>query len=184
MVDYVRCSECGARVKADNEASHMGKVHPTVRFTPRTGGASRPERRPFYVTDRTKKVAFSLIIVAVFVAAGVLLLRNVGESTPIDATATPVHVSMSGFDPATITVKAGTPLKIDLINMDNQYHTDGGGWHNFAMDDFSMNQTVEPSGQKVFTIPTAVAGTYGWYCSICCGGRDSPSMNGRLVIEP
>lgn len=132
---------------------------------------------------RTKKAFFAIAVAAAFVVAGMLLLRNANESTPIDASATPVHISMSGFDPATITVKAGSLLKIDLINMDNQYHMDGGGWHNFAIDDFSMNMSVAPSGQRVFTVPTNTPGTYGWYCSVCCGGWASPSMSGRLVVE-
>ena len=183
MVDYIECSECGVRLKNDNEASHMQKVHPNVGYSAREHPGSRPERESFYLTGRTKKALFAIAIAAAFIVAGAMLLRDVGQSTPIDASATPVHVSMSGFEPATITVKAGALLKIDLINMDNQYHTDGGGWHNFAMDDFSMNISVEPSGQKVFTVPTSSPGTYGWYCSVCCGGRASPAMNGRLIVE-
>lgn len=183
MADYLNCPECGVRLKSDNEASHMRKVHPNTAVSVREHGGSRTRRGSFYVTGRTKKTLFAMIIAAAFILAGALLLRNAGESTPVDATATPVHVSMSGFEPSTITAKTGQLLRIDLINMDNQYHTDGGGWHNFAMDDFSMNVSVEPSGQKVFTIPTSTPGTYGWYCSVCCGGRQSPSMNGRLVVE-
>ncbi|HLE55254.1 MAG TPA: cupredoxin domain-containing protein [Thermoplasmata archaeon] len=184
MVDTVECEVCGARVKAENEGTHMGKVHPQAPYEHRRDGRDRADRPNFYVTARTKKIAFAVVMVVVFSLAAGMLLRSLGSSTPIDPTAQAVRVSMSGFDPPSITVKAGTPLKINLINMDNQYHTDGGGWHNFAMDDFTMNVTVEPSGQKVFTVPTGTPGTYGWYCSMCCGGRLSPSMNGRVVVEP
>ncbi len=90
---------------------------------------------------------------------------------------------MSGFSPNMLTAKAGNPLKIDLINLDNQYHTDGGGWHNFAMDDFSIDVTVEPLGQTVFNVLTGSPGIYGWYCDMCCGGRENPSMNGRVVVQ-
>ena len=130
-----------------------------------------------------KDFVLSVLVVAVFLIAGTALLQSTQKGTPIDPTATRVRVSMSGFDPSTITVKAGTPLKIDLINMDNQYHQDGGGMHNFAMDDFALNVIVDPLGQKVFSVPTSTPGTYGWYCSVCCGGRASPSMNGRVVVE-
>lgn len=183
MVDYLNCTECGVRLKSENESAHMRKVHPNVEYSARGAGPSRSRRDSFYVTDRTKKAFFAIVIAVAFVIAGALLFQNIGENTPVDSSATPVHISMSGFDPATIMVKAGSPLKIDLINMDNQYHTDGGGWHNFAMDDFSMNVSVEPSGQKIFTVPTNTPGTYGWYCSVCCGGRASPSMNGRLIVQ-
>jgi len=162
----------------------MGKVHPNVTFKPQDEGRSHKARPTFYVPLRTKKALFAVLVAAVVLVAGTMLLQSIQKGIPVDATARQVRVSMSGFDPAAITVKAGTPLKIDLINMDNGYHTDGGGWHNFAMDDFSMNVSVEPLGQQVFTVPTSTPGTYGWYCSVCCGGRESPSMNGRVVVEP
>jgi cytochrome c oxidase subunit 2 len=182
--DSIECHECGAHLKAENETAHMRRVHPNVTVQPRNERRSHEPRPRFYVTSGTKKALFAVLVVAVVIVAGVMLLQSSQKSVPIDASATQVHVSMSGFDPSTITVKAGTPLKIDLINMDNQYHTDSGGWHNFAMDDFSMNVSVEPLGQKVITVPTSTPGTYGWYCSVCCGGRESPSMNGRVVVQP
>ncbi len=184
MTELVECQVCGARVKAENQGAHMRRVHPQVPFEPRRHDRDRAERSSFYLTARTKKVAFAVAMVVVFAVAAGMMLRSVKKGAPIDSSATVMRVSMSGFDPPAITVKAGTPLKVDLINMDSQYHTDGGGWHNFAMDDFSMNVTVEPSGQKVFTVPTGTPGSYGWYCSMCCGGRASPTMNGRLVVEP
>lgn len=161
----------------------MRKVHPTIPFEGSAAARKGSARPAFYMSSGTKKAIFATILVVVFILAASMLLRSLEKGVPIDTTATPVRVSMSGFDPSTITVKAGTPLKIDLINMDNQYHTDGGGWHNFAMDEFGMNVTVEPLGQRVFTVPTGTPGSYGWYCSLCCGGRESPSMNGRVVVE-
>ena len=184
MADSVECLVCGAHLKAQNEGTHMGKVHPQVPFDHRRDNRDRGEKPSFYMTAGTRKAVFAVVLVVVFASAAGMLLQSAQKGAPIDATATAVRVSMSGFNPATITVKAGTPLKIDLINMDNQYHTDAGGWHNFAMDDFAMNVTVEPLGQAVFTVPTSTPGTYGWYCSTCCGGRESPSMNGRVIVEP
>lgn len=182
MSETIRCRECGAHVKAENETAHMRKVHPNARFEPRTQEKSRERRSPLYLTSRTKKAIFAVLVVVVFLVAGTMLLQSSQKGRPIDTTATAVYVSMSGFDPTTITVKAGTPLKIDLINRDNQYHTDGGGWHNFAMEAFAMNITVEPLGQKVFSVPTGTPGSYTWYCDICCGGKDNPSMVGTIRI--
>ncbi len=162
----------------------MRKVHPNARVEPRAQEKSRERRTSLYLTSRTKKAIFAVVVVVVFLVAGTMLLQSTQKGSPIDPSAKPVYVSMSGFDPSTITWKVGTPLKIDLINTDNQYHTDGGGKHNFAMDDFGMNVSVEPLGQKVFTVPTGTPGTYGWYCSVCCGGRESPSMNGQVIVEP
>lgn len=184
MADPIRCQFCGANVKADNHVAHMRKVHPNVAFEPRGGVRANRSKRIRYLTSNAKKAIFAVVLVAVFTFAASMLYRSAEKGTPVDTSATVVRVSMSGFSPNTITVQAGTVLKIDLINMDNSYHADGGGWHNFAIDDFSMNVTVEPLGQKVFAVPASGAGTYGWYCSICCGGRESPAMNGRVIVEP
>ena len=183
MTDSVECQVCGAHLKAENEAGHMGRVHPNVAFEARKGRGSRSPKSRFYVASGTKRALFAIVVAVVLVVAGAMLVLSTEQSVPVDSSATTVRVSMSGFSPNTITVKADTPLKIDLINMDNQYHTDGGGWHNFAIDAFGMNVSVQPLGQQVFTIPTGTPGTYDWYCSVCCGGRDSPSMNGQLVIQ-
>lgn len=184
MSDSIPCQECGAHVKAENEGAHMRKVHPNVAFEPRKDRGSRPSKPRFYVTSGTKKVVFVVLVAFVLIAASTMLYLSTQKGIPIDPNAKAVQVSMAGFSPSTLTVKAGTPLKIDLINMDNGYHTDGGGWHNFAIDAFGMNVSVEPLGQKVFTVPTGTPGTYGWYCSVCCGGRESPSMNGQVIVEP
>ena len=170
-------------MKAENEAAHMRKVHPNAAFEPRSDAGSNPSKPRFYVTSRTKKAIFVVLVAVVLVVSGTMLYLSTQKAVPVDPNAKAVQVSMSGFSPSTITVKAGTPLKIDLINMDNQYHTDGGGWHNFAIDAFGMNVTVQPLGQQVFTVPTGTPGTYAWYCSVCCGGRESPAMNGRLIVQ-
>ena len=179
----VPCPVCGAHLKAENEAAHMRKVHPREPFQSRQSAGAPPSGSRFYVTSGAKKTIFAALVTVILVVAGAMLFLSTEKSVPVDPNAKAVQVSMAGFSPNTITVKAGVPLKIDLINMDNQYHTDGGGWHNFAIDAFGMNVSVQPLGQQVFTVPTGTPGTYDWYCSVCCGGRDSPSMNGRLVVQ-
>lgn len=179
MADMVRCTVCDARLKAENEAAHMRKVHPNVPFE---AARSPPARDRLYLTAGTKKVVFALVAAVVLIVAGVLLLRNVNQSEQTDPTATAVHVSMSGFNPNTLTAKVGATLKVELINMDNGYHTDGGGWHDFVMPRFAMNMTVQPLGHNVFTVPTSQPGTYTWYCDICCGGKDNPSMIGTVNV--
>lgn len=183
VVDTVPCRVCGVRLRADREVAHMRNVHPREAFEPTARRTRRRPRPSFYVTTGARRAIFAFLLVAVFVLAATMLLRSVNQGAPVESSATVVRVSMSGFDPSAITVKAGTPLRIDLVNMDNRYHSDGGGWHNFAMDDFAMNVSVEPLGQQVFTVPTSTPGTYGWYCNVCCGGRDSPAMNGRVIIQ-
>jgi len=181
--DPLECSECGARLKAENEGSHMAKVHPRVSRPARPSGAHPRTRRPLYVTSKTKKALFALFAVAILAIAAGMLVRSAQTGTPVDPTAIPVRISMSGFSPSALTATVGVPLRVNLINLDNQYHTDGGGWHDFVVEAFGMNITVEPLGQRVFTVPTSTPGAYTWYCDLCCGGKESPSMVGTIRIS-
>lgn len=115
-------------------------------------------------------------------AIGLTASRLAGPATT-DAAATPIRVSMGGFDPPTLTVRAGQTVKVELISMDNSLHSDGGGWHQLAIDALGIDWKVGPLSSRVFefTAPTS-PGTYAWYCDICCGGKDNPSMQGTLVV--
>lgn len=141
-------------------------------------GAARPS------TSRTIRLAaFAAIALVVGgVAIGLIVTRLQGPGAT-DAAAIQVHASMSGFDPAALTVKAGQPVKVELSSMDTSMHSDGGGWHQFAIDALGIDWKVGPLSTKVFefTAP-ATAGTYSWYCDICCGGKANPSMQGKLMV--
>lgn len=123
-----------------------------------------------------------LALVIGSVAIALVVSRLQGPS-PTDATAIQVRASMGGFDPHGLTVKAGATVRIELTSMDNSMHSDGGGWHEFAIDALSIDWKVGPSSTRVFefTAP-ATAGTYGFYCDICCGGKENPSMQGKLTV--
>ena len=100
-----------------------------------------------------------------------------------DSAALQVRASMGGFDPPALTVKAGQVVKIELSSTDTSMHSDGGGWHQLAIDALGISWKVGPESSKVFefTAP-ATAGTYSWYCDVCCGGKANPSMQGTLSV--
>ncbi|OGO58201.1 MAG: hypothetical protein A2V85_14655 [Chloroflexi bacterium RBG_16_72_14] len=116
------------------------------------------------------------------VAVGLVVARLQGPGAT-DAAAVQVRASMGGFDPPAMTVKAGQTVRIELSSMDTSMHSDGGGWHQFAVDALGINWKVGPLSSEVFefTAP-ATAGTYSWYCDICCGGKENPSMQGELTV--
>jgi plastocyanin len=115
-------------------------------------------------------------------AIGLMVSRLQGPGAT-DTTAVQVHASMGGFDPAALTVKAGQLVKVELSSMDTSLHSDGGGRHEFAIDALGIDWKVGPLSSKVFefTAPAA-AGTYSFYCNICCGGKENPSMQGKLTV--
>ena len=137
---------------------------------------------------RIRGAAFGLIAVAVlgvglYLAGGVFLGQR--GSTTI-AGALPVRLSMAGFDPKVITVKAGAQVNLDFWNQDNAMHLDGGGVHTFIMPEYQDIYVKIPAEARQafsFTAP-ATPGDYDFYCDTCCGGKESPTMHGTLRVEP
>ena len=169
----------------------MSRRSHTARFvTPpvgvrRGGPAPRPGRR-VEPTSRSRPFRFALFAGLVLVVGGVaigLVVTRLQGPGATDTAAVQVHASMGGFDPPSLTVKAGQTVKVELSSMDSSMHSDGGGWHQFAIDALDINWKVGPLSSKVFefTAPAA-AGTYSWYCDICCGGKENPSMQGKLTV--
>ncbi len=133
---------------------------------------------------RNRAITFSLIVIGVLGLAGYLLAsafsRPVLEPTDnvID-----IAADMAGFDRQEIRVKAGTPVTLRLTSLDNQFHNDGGGQHQWAVDEFDVSVIAPPEGVNTVTFTPDRPGTYTYYCDICCGGRANPTMQGTLVVE-
>jgi heme/copper-type cytochrome/quinol oxidase subunit 2 len=126
---------------------------------------------------------FASIALVVGIVAANLVVDRLQPPGKVQAGALQVHASMDGFDPNQLTVKAGQTVKIQLASMDTSMHSDGGGWHQFAIDELNVNWRVGPESSQVFdfTAPTT-PGTYNYYCDICCGGKANPSMQGKLTV--
>ncbi|HEY9204616.1 MAG TPA: cupredoxin domain-containing protein [Candidatus Methanoperedens sp.] len=131
-----------------------------------------------------KTILFIVIILAIFGSAAYLIMNKTASLEPEDKDATKMTITMAGFEPNVIRAKAGEIVKINLINPDNSMHTDGGGIHNFILSagPASVNVTVGPESQKIFTFTPTQAGEYHWYCDSCCGGKENPSMHGTLIV--
>ncbi len=140
--------------------------------------------------NRTKKlplrsILFMVIVVALFGSALYLLISKSVSLDPVDKDAIKMTITMAGFEPNVIRTKAGQPVTINLINPDNSHHTDGGGVHNFILENAGLskvNITVQPESQDVFTFTPTLPGEYHWYCDSCCGGRENPNMHGTLIV--
>lgn len=120
---------------------------------------------------------FILIVVAALIP---LILNIIGNQE--DEKGTKMEVSMAGFTPSTIRAKAGEEITITFINPDNSAHSDGGGWHQFSIDELDMDYKISPESTKTITIKVDQPGEYEFYCDICCGGRENPTMQGKLII--
>jgi len=133
---------------------------------------------------RLNKFVFTGIVLTVLGLAGVLLFNAFYRAPlPVAGNVIDIAADMGGFDKDVIRVKLGDPITIRLRSLDNSHHTDGGGKHQWAVDEFKANVVAPPEGTAMTTFTPTKPGTYVFYCDICCGGRANPTMNGKLIVE-
>jgi heme/copper-type cytochrome/quinol oxidase subunit 2 len=134
--------------------------------------------------QRSKKVLFSMIVLLVLVLSGGLLFNAYAKpALPEAENVIDISADMSGFDQKEIRVKVGQPVTIRLRSLDTSMHTDGGGKHQWAVDDFNASAVAPPKGTATITFTPNKIGSFTFYCDICCGGRANPTMNGKLIVE-
>lgn len=144
----------------------------------------KPQAIPHRRHNSVRVIAFSAIVLIVVGAAGYLLIAGLVPRLPIAALNTiDISATMSGFSSNVIHVRAGEEVTVRLTSLDNQYHTDGGGQHQWAVDELGLNIVAPALGSESLTFTPDQPGTYTFYCDICCGGRANPSMQGTLIVE-
>lgn len=133
---------------------------------------------------RMRAVAFASVSVLVLGAAGFLLFQAFWKPNLPRMAGNVIDISadMGGFTRKEVRVKAGQPVTVRLRSLDNSHHTDGGGKHQWAVDELDVNIIAPPLGSSSATFTADRPGTYTFYCDICCGGRANPTMSGRLVV--
>jgi plastocyanin len=139
--------------------------------------------------DRIRKAAFGLVAVVILAAGAYLafadFLGQRGASTTADAIS--VQSSMAGFGPP-IRVRAGQTVRLDWWTNDAAVHLQGGV-HTMISDELGLREELPaagPSGESrklvTFTAPMTT-GEYDIYCDTCCGGKASPTMHGKIVVD-
>ncbi len=128
--------------------------------------------------------ALAVFGVSVFLVVSPLRsVRALGVKPPASAAEDrQVVVSMAGFDPSTLRVPAGRPFTVRLVNPDSQFHTDGGGWHQFRIEKLGVDVRIAPKSDRSQVFAGLAPGTYEFYCDICCGGKENPSMRGVIEV--
>lgn len=133
---------------------------------------------------KVRAMVFGLITVIVLGVSVSLLVSAFSPKTPPPAANTiDISADMGGFNMKEIRVKAGQLVTIRLTSLDGPHHTDGGGKHQWAVDEFSASVIAPAEGSNLVTFTPDKPGTYTYYCDICCGGRANPTMQGKLVVE-
>ena len=135
--------------------------------------------------QRIRSIIFGVVVVGVLGLSGYYLKQAFFRPPPPAMAGNVIDItgSMDGFDKSEIHVKVGQPVTIRLTSMDNSAHTDGGGKHHFAVDELGVNIIAQPQSSNYMTFTPTKAGSYMFYCDICCGGKANPTMNGTFVVE-
>lgn len=134
---------------------------------------------------RIRSIAYAATIVTVLGLAAFLLISAFDRPAPPPMTGNVIDIAadMSGFDRSEIRLKIGEPVTIRLTSLDNQHHTDGGGKHQWAVDELGLNVIAQPLSSNYVAFTPTEPGTYTFYCDVCCGGRANPTMQGMLIVE-
>jgi plastocyanin len=133
--------------------------------------------------DATRKVAFGAIVALVLAGGGYLAFGDfLGRPAAADGSID-VQSSMAGFTPSEIRVTAGTTATLDWWTDDAAIHLEGG-MHTMVAPELGLSESLPAEGRRtvVWQVPDK-PGTYDVYCDSCCGGKESPSMHGKIVIE-
>lgn len=135
--------------------------------------------------ESIRKAAFALVVIAVLSLAGFYLQQAFFRPAPqpMAGNVIDLEADMSGFNQKEIHVKVGQAVTIRLTSLDNSHHTDGGGKHQWAVEELGLDVIAQPESSNYVTFTPDKPGTYTFYCDICCGGRANPTMNGQLVVE-
>ncbi len=103
--------------------------------------------------QRIRSAIFTVIVVGVLGLAGFYLKQAFFRPAPEPMAGNVIEVaaSMSGFNQKEIRVKVGQPVTIRLTSLDNEHHTDGGGKHQWAVDELSLDVITQPESSNYVT---------------------------------
>lgn len=148
--------------------------------------STRSSRRQARLRQRRiRKISFIVISVLVLGLSGYFIKNAFFRPGPPPMAGNVIDIAadMGGFDKEEVRVKIGEPVTIRLTSLDNSHHTDGGGQHQWAVDELGLDVITQPLKSNYVTFTPDEPGTYTFYCDICCGGRANPTMNGTLIVE-
>jgi cytochrome c oxidase subunit II len=133
--------------------------------------------------EEVRLAAFGVVVVAVLLAGAWLAFGDFLHRGATVAGATQIQSSMAGFTPSEIHVRAGQTATFEWWTDDAAVHLENGV-HTMISPQLGLDETLPAEGRRAVTwqVPDR-PGTYDVYCDSCCGGKDSPTMHGKIVVE-
>lgn len=140
-----------------------------------SGGGGEPRR--------FGRLTYTVLVLAVLGATAYFLKPLIFPDRADRGDVIEIRADMGGFSQREVRVRAGQTVTVRLTSMDTQFHRDGGGKHEFAIDELGVDIIAPPRGSASQTFTPTEPGVYDFYCSVCCGGRANPAMHGRFIVE-
>lgn len=84
-----------------------------------------------------------------------------------------IEASMAGFDPATISVRRGDHVTVELVSTDVV--------HGLYLDGYGLSVTADPGQAATLTFVADRPGTFRFRCSVTCGPLH-PFLMGKLHV--
>ncbi len=146
--------------------------------TRRAAAAQRPT-----TIQKVRPFIFAAVVVGVLTVGAYLAFGDFLNRPSAAAGSIEIQSSMAGNTPKEIRVKAGTTVTFDWWTQDSALHLEGGV-HTLIAPELGLYEELPGESRRSVTwqVPDR-PGTYDVYCDTCCGGKESPSMNGTIVIE-
>ena len=133
--------------------------------------------------EKARPAIFGAIVVGVLAVGGYLAFGDFLNRPAAAAGTIDVQSSMAGFTPSAIHVKAGSTVTLDWWTQDASIHLQGGV-HTMIAPDLGLNESLPAESRRavIWQVPNK-PGTNDVWCDSCCGGKDSPTMHGKIVVE-
>jgi cytochrome c oxidase subunit II len=111
--------------------------------------------------------------ISIALTAGVLALTGLAAPGAQEAKVIKISAKRFAFTPSSITIKKGTPVRLELTTEDRK--------HGFSVDGMNVRTDIEPGKVSELTINPQKTGQYDFHCDIFCGsGHDD--MTGKITV--
>jgi plastocyanin len=116
----------------------------------------------------------SRLLFSVSLSSLLLCAQTYAQSNPQQPTEIKITARRFQFDPRTITVQKGQPVRLVITSADVD--------HGFKIEEFGIDQKIEARKTAIVEFTPDRAGRFEFRCSVVCGaGHDD--MFGELVVE-
>jgi cytochrome c oxidase subunit II len=111
--------------------------------------------------------------ITIALAAGFLALAGLAAHGAQEAKVIKISAKRFAFTPSEITIKKGTPVRLELTTEDRK--------HGFNIEGMNVRTDIEPGKVSELVINPQKTGQYDFYCDVFCGSGHE-GMTGKITV--